>query len=106
VAERTAIEKCIRCTSNVLLQNAARTADTEKLLADRVRLSKIQRLLHRRGVDVPYSTLHRFAVGELGFGQPTIPVADGKPPIADEPAAPVCKVRGEIDRTGPGRWRE
>jgi hypothetical protein len=62
-------------------QCVAERAAIEKLLADRVRLSKIQRLLHRRGVDVPYSTLHRFAVGELGFGQraPTIPVADGKP---------------------------
>ncbi len=52
-----------------------------KLLADRVRLSKVQRLLHRRGVDVPYATRHRFAVAELGFGQraPTIPVADGEP---------------------------
>jgi len=52
-----------------------------KLLADGVRLSKVRRLLHRRGVDVPYPTLHRFAVAELGFGQraPTIPVADGKP---------------------------
>ena len=53
----------------------------KKLLEDRVRLSKVRRLLHRKGVDVPYSTLHRFAVAELGFGQrgPTIPVADGKP---------------------------
>ena len=53
----------------------------EKLLKGHVRLSKVQRLLHRRGIDVPYSTLHRFAVAELGFGQraPTIPVADGKP---------------------------
>ncbi|HUQ81868.1 MAG TPA: hypothetical protein VM076_12040 [Gemmatimonadaceae bacterium] len=52
-----------------------------RLLAQRVRLSKVQRLLHRRGVEVPYSTLHRFAVAELGFGQraPTIPVADGTP---------------------------
>ena len=43
--------------------------------------SKVRRLLHRRGIDVPYPTLHRFAVAELGFGQrgPTIPVADGKP---------------------------
>jgi transposase len=53
----------------------------KKLLEDRVRLSKVRRLLHRKGVDVPYSTLHRFAVAELGFGQraPTMPVADGKP---------------------------
>jgi transposase len=40
-----------------------------KLLADGVRLSKVRRLLHRRGVDVPYPTLHRFAVAELGFCQ-------------------------------------
>jgi transposase len=55
--------------------------EIERLLADRVRLSKVRRLLHRRGIDVPYPTLHRFAVAELGFGQraPTIPVADGEP---------------------------
>jgi hypothetical protein len=46
-----------------------------------VRLSKVRRLLHRRGVEIPYSTLHRFAVAELDFGRraPTIPVVDGKP---------------------------
>ncbi len=56
-------------------------ADNRAVLLQRVRLSKVRRLLHRRGVDVPYATLHRFAVAELGFGQraPTIPVADGKP---------------------------
>jgi transposase len=56
-------------------------AEIERLLDQRVRLSKVRRLLHRRGVDVPYSTLHRFAVAELDFGRraPTIPVADGKP---------------------------
>lgn len=44
-------------------------------------LSKVRRLLLRRGVDVPYATLHRFAVAELGYGRrtPTIPVADGEP---------------------------
>jgi transposase len=59
----------------------AERAAIEKLVTDGVRLSKVRRLLHRRGIDVPYPTLHRFAVGELGFGQrgPTIPVADGKP---------------------------
>lgn len=55
--------------------------EIKRLLDERVRLSKIRRLLHRRGIDVPYSTLHRFAVSELDFGRraPTIPVADGKP---------------------------
>ncbi len=53
----------------------------ESLLKDRVRLSKIRRLLVRRGVRVPYPTLHRYAVAELGFGRTaaTIPVADCGP---------------------------
>jgi hypothetical protein len=55
--------------------------EIERLLGQRVRLSKVRRLLQRKDVDIPYATLHRFAVAELGFGQraPTIPVADGKP---------------------------
>jgi transposase len=50
-------------------------------LAKEVRLSKVRRLLQRGGVTLPYATLHRFAVEELGFRQPTrtLPVADGKP---------------------------
>jgi len=50
-------------------------------LKERVRLSKIRKLLRRRGVDIPYATLHRYAVAELGFGRraPTIPVADCGP---------------------------
>jgi transposase len=56
-------------------------AEIETLLGRDLRLSKVRRLLLRRGVDIPYSTLHRFAVSELGFGRaaPTMPVADGKP---------------------------
>lgn len=55
--------------------------EIERLLGQRVRLSKVRRLLHRKGVEIPYPTLHRFAVAEFGFGQraPTIPVADGEP---------------------------
>lgn len=40
------------------------------------------RTIHLRlGKPVPYSTLHRFAVAELGFGrpEPTVPVADCEP---------------------------
>jgi len=46
-----------------------------------VRLSKVRKLLLRIGVDVPYPTLHRFAVEELSFGRTraTVPVADGEP---------------------------
>ena len=52
-----------------------------KLIGDHVRLSKIRRLLVRKGVRIPYPTLHRFAVAELDFGKTaaTVPVADGEP---------------------------
>lgn len=53
----------------------------EKLLKQDVRLTKVHRLLRRNGVEVPYSTLHRFAVEALAFGRKaaTVPVIDGKP---------------------------
>ena len=53
----------------------------ESLLKQRVRLSKIRRLLERHGVQVPYATLHRYAVAELSFGRTaaTIVVADCGP---------------------------
>ena len=52
-----------------------------KQLRHEVRLTKIRKLLLRQGTDIPYATLHRFCVAELGFGRgtATIPVADGKP---------------------------
>ena len=50
-------------------------------LTDGLRLTKIRKLLGRQGVELPYPTLYRFAVVELGFGRtaPTMPVADGEP---------------------------
>lgn len=62
-------------------------AEIERLLKTRhlgrpLTLKKAGKLLSRRkGVDIPYATLHRFAVSELGFGRkPTsVPVADGDP---------------------------
>src|SRR5262245_38457026 len=52
-----------------------------RMLKDRVRLTKVRKLLRGRGAQVSYMTLYRFAVEELGFGQsaPTIPVADCDP---------------------------
>ena len=46
-----------------------------------VRLTKVRKLLRRRGVEVSYPTLRRFAIVELDFGRTaaTIPLADGKP---------------------------
>ncbi len=53
----------------------------EGWLTHGLRLTKIRKLLLRQGVAIPYPTLHRFAVQELGFGRtaPTMPVADGEP---------------------------
>jgi transposase len=50
----------------------------EKLKHERLKLTKVHRLLERQGVRIPYATLHRFAVSELSWGRcaPTIPVAD------------------------------
>ena len=52
-------------------------------LKARVRLTKIRKLLIRKGVFIPYGTLHRFATIELGFGRraPTIAVVDGEPGV-------------------------
>lgn len=48
-----------------------------------VTLTKVHVLLARRGLVVPYRTLHRYAVDELGFGRrrPTVLVADGDPGV-------------------------
>ena len=73
-------------------------------LANRVRLSKIHKLLRRRGVQVTYATLHRFAVAELDFGRgaPTIPVSDGAP--GAELQVDTGWV-GWLEPDGPGRGR-
>ena len=46
-----------------------------------VKLRKIHKLLRRRGVQVSYAMLRRFAIAELEYGRrgSTIPVADGEP---------------------------
>lgn len=55
--------------------------EIKKHLDQRVKLSKIRRLLLRKGVDVSYAALRRFAIAELGFANsaPTIRVADCEP---------------------------
>ena len=53
----------------------------EKQIEDGLRLTKVHELLERRGVAVPYRTLHRYCAGELGYGRrrATLPVADCEP---------------------------
>ena len=48
-----------------------------------LQLTNIHGKLTRRGVNVPYRTLHRFAAEHCGFGrrQPTLRVADGEPGV-------------------------
>jgi transposase len=50
-------------------------------IAHHVRLTKIGKLLRRRGIAIEYPTLRRFALAELGFGHgaPSVPVADCEP---------------------------
>ena len=50
---------------------------------DGLRLTNIHGKLTRRGVVVPYRTLHRFAAERCGFGrrQATVRVADGEPGV-------------------------
>jgi transposase len=59
----------------------AERAAIDQWLRHGVRLSKIRKLLVRQGLEIPYATLHRFAVLELQFGRTasTLPVADGEP---------------------------
>lgn len=59
---------------------AERAFIAEQLRAG-VRLTKVRKLLIRRGVSIPYATLHRYAVEEHGFGRlaATVPVDDGEP---------------------------
>lgn len=53
------------------------------LETDKLQLTNVHGKLARRGVVVPYRTLHRFAVERCGFGrrQPTVRVADGQPGV-------------------------
>lgn len=50
---------------------------------DELQMTNIHGKLARRGVVVPYRTLHRFAAERCGFGrrQPTVRVADGTPGV-------------------------
>ena len=53
----------------------------EQYIKQGVRLTKVRRLLSRKGVEVSYAMLRRYAIAELGFGKgsPTVPVVDAQP---------------------------
>ena len=62
-------------------QLEARRAEIEAQVKAGLSVVKVGVLLERRGVVVPYRTLHRFCVERCGFGRTasTVRVADGEP---------------------------
>ena len=48
---------------------AGRRTQIEAMLEEGLRLTKVETLLARDGLVVPYRTLHRFCTAELGFGR-------------------------------------
>ncbi len=66
-------------------------------LAEGLRLTKIHRRLREQGVSVPYSSLHRFAHAELGFGAPAVTVRVAEPPPGEA---------AEVDFGRLGVWRD
>ena len=66
-------------------------------LAEGLRLTKIHRRLLAQGVPVPYSSLHRFARAQLGFGAPTMTVRVAEPPPGEA---------AEVDFGVLGLWRD
>ena len=63
-------------------RSARRTESLHRAPPDEpVQLTKVGKLLRRRGVEIEYPTLRRFALEQLGFGRgsPSVPVADCDP---------------------------
>lgn len=59
----------------------AHRSEIKELIDRRVKLTKVRRLLSRKGIVIPYAALRRFAIAELGFANSgaTIPVSDCAP---------------------------
>jgi transposase len=66
-------------------------------LAEGLRLTKIHRRLRAQGVAVPYSSLHRFAHAQCGFGAPTMTVRVAEPPPGEA---------AEVDFGRLGFWQD
>ncbi len=81
-------------------------------LGHRVRLSKIGKLLRRRGVEISYDTLRRYAMDQPGFGSGRSTVKARTPlmPSARSSWPPrrgfSVRFRGRAGREEPGRSRE
>lgn len=73
----------------------AQRAQVEGWLAEGLRLTKIYRRLAAQGVRVPYSSLHRFAQRQLGFGAAAVTVRVVEPPPGEWPTVSAA---GSLDR--------
>ncbi len=73
-------------------------ADIQAWVKEGLTVVKIGVLLERRGVVVPYRTLHRFCVERCGFGPAatTVRVADGEPGME-------CQIGSMWSAESPGR---
>jgi len=77
----------------------------KKWLDDGVKLTKVRKLLERRGVFVPYPTLHRFAAEELEFGRGRHSVRDESPTTPSNRGCPATTPHGFAPPgAAPRRW--
>ena len=79
-----------------------RRAFIETKLGAGLLLTKVHRLLERQGIEVPYSTLHRYASEELGFCRvtPTVAIVDGKPGVELEVDTGWMTLLAPVDAAG------
>jgi transposase len=81
---------------------AAHRDQIAEWLGEGLRLTKIHRRLRAQGVTVPYSSLHRFAQVQLGFGARTVTVRVADPPPGEAAEVDFGVLGGWID---PARQR-
>ena len=83
-------------------QLAPHQAPIAAWLADGLRLTKIHRRLREQGVGVPYSSLHRFAQAQCGFGAPRVTVRVADPPPGEAAEADFGRLGRWLDPTTGG----
>jgi hypothetical protein len=75
-----------------------------------LKLTKVQRLLERQGIRIPYSSLHRFAVKHCDFGRKgrvtvrMAPCAPGELAEVDFGRLGLVRTRRRAEAGWPGRW--
>lgn len=77
----------------------------EWLMVEKLRLTKVHELIARRGVEVTYPTLRRFAIDEIGWHKPKPTVRIDDPPPGDEAQIDFA-LMGTVDDAETGRRRK